>query len=133
MLVGLAACTGSSAEAPPRTTARTSFETPPNGERVFAAYRHTGDVSQKVTLPKGTRQVLFSLDCAGTQGHLKVELTSAGGAGVDCTPRKVGRGAHVMQSGDGSLLAREQTITITGPNDQEWSVTVDAGAQVGSN
>jgi hypothetical protein len=133
MLACMAACSGSSEKTPPRTTARTSFELAPKGEPVFAAYRQTGDLSQEVTLPKGSRNVLIRLDCAGTHGEVKVDLTSAGGAGAECTPREIGIGAAVRQSGDGSLLAREQTIKVTGPNDQEWSVAVYAGTKAESN
>ena len=131
ILVNLSGC--GSDEAPPRTTARTSFETSPYGERVFEDYRKTGTISQEVTLPKGSREVAVNMDCAGSQGRLKVDFATAGGAGIACTPKRTGRGGLVVLGGDGSLLDRRQTITITGPSDQQWSVAIDAGAKVTSN
>jgi len=131
-LLSLAGCGGSD-EPPPRTSSRSSFEASPHGERVFAAYHQTGVSSQKVTLPKGSRRVLIQMDCAGAKGEVSVELTSAGGAGAECTPHQGARAASVQLAGDGSLLDREQTITVTGPGTQEWSVAVDAGATVGAN
>lgn len=126
LVASLAACSGDEGSDPARTTARTSFEVNPQGERVFEAYRQTGTASKELTLPKGTMEVGVNLDCAGSQGTLEVELSTAGSAGVDCTTSSGRRGGIVNLAGDGSPLERKQTITITGPGDQEWSVAIDA-------
>jgi hypothetical protein len=130
--ISLVGC-GSEETQASRTKARVSLEANPYGERIYEAYRQVGDVSQMVKLPEGSRAVSVTLDCAGAEGHLDVTFTTAGGAGADCSPTASGRAALVALSGDGSLLERDQTMTITGPNDQEWSVAVDAGARVTSN
>lgn len=113
--------------------ARASFEANPYGERIFESYQQTGNYSREVTFPPGSREVAVTLDCAGAQGHLDVTFSTAGGAGVDCSPTARGRPGFVALGGDGSPLAPHQMMTITGPNDQQWSVAVDAGVRVTSN
>lgn len=130
-MLSLAGC-GSDAPPPPRTSARASFEANSYGERVFEAYRQTGVTTQVVILPAGSRAVGITLDCAGAQGQLEVTLSTAGGASIDCSPTGKGRPGFVSLSGDGSLLKRKQKMAITGPNSQQWSVAVDAGARVTS-
>lgn len=75
----------------------------------------------------------MNLDCVGNTGKLEVNFSAAGGAGIQCTDAANTEGGRVGLSGDGSLLPRNQTITITGPNDQPWSVAIDAGAKVTGN
>lgn len=131
ILASLVGCSGD--EEPARTTARTSLEINPYAERVFEAYRQTGDLTREVKLPEGSRAVGVVLDCAGSRGRLKVDFSTAGGAEMACTPKASGSPGRVALSGDGSLLKRDQTITITGPNDQQWSVAIDAGEKVTAN
>lgn len=128
VVVGLASC-GSDAP-PPRTEARAGFDMRPHSERVFAAYRQTGDRTVEVTFPAGSRGVDVRLDCAGARGRVDVSMSDAGGASAQCRPTSAGRPGFVSLQGDGSLLRRDQTVTITGPGDQQWSVAIDAFGKV---
>lgn len=132
VLVAAGGC-GSDEPQPPRVKARASFEANAQSERVFESYRQIGDYSGDVTLPEGSREVAVTLDCAGADGHLDVTFSTAGGAGVDCAATASGRPGLVALAGDGSPLDRHQTMRITGPKNQQWSVAVDAGANVTSD
>ena len=126
LLVAVAGC---SDEPGPRTTSRATLQASPYETRVFEAVQQTGDLTKTVTLPRGSRSVAIVLDCAGTTGELTVALTGVGAATSQCTPTVTGRGPLVVLSGDGTVLERRQTITVTAPGDQAWSAAVDAGAQ----
>lgn len=86
-------------------------------------------MSRDITLPEGTRELAIRLDCAGGKGEVSAGLSVSGGGGAPCeasTPKKVG---SVYLLGDGSLAKRKQTITVTAPPGQEWSVAIDAGTK----
>jgi hypothetical protein len=129
-LLLLAGACGSDEPQPPRITARSSFDATPHSERVFESYRQTGDYSRDITLPEGSQKIVVRMDCAGAEGHLDVTFSTAGGASGECTPTASGRPGFVALTADGSLIGRHQTMRITGPNSQQWSVAVDAGATV---
>lgn len=75
------------------------------------------------------------MDCAGTSGEVRVELSSAGGAAGKCRP-KATRPQFVANSGamsDTEDLGRDQNMTITAPAGVQWSVAVIAGPRVTAN
>lgn len=141
LVIGLSLATtagcsdGEKAEAPPRTQALATFEPFPYGTQVFSAYRQDGDLTRRITLPAGSRAVGIAMDCAGTSGEVRVQLSSAGGAAGKCRP-KATRPMFVANSDetpDAKDLKRDQTITVTAPEGAQWSVAVIAGPKVTAN
>jgi hypothetical protein len=129
----LVAC-GDDDPAVTRTAASASFDRgSPTAQRVFEAYRSVGVMTEELTFPRDSREIRVTMDCAGSQGDFWVEFETAGGAGVRCTSTRSAHDASVILAGDGSPVDRVQTVTITGPEDQQWSVAIDAAATLSNN
>lgn len=129
-VTSLAAC---GKDEPPRASALTSFEVNTRGDRVFAKFGQSGNLTEELTLPDRARAVGFNLDCVGSKGTLKVALSGIGGASLECPVQNAGKGAHAFLSGDGSKLDPAQTMTIEAEAGIKWSVAIDAGAKLTSN
>lgn len=121
----LSAC--SDDEPAPREHAVTSFgsEQPEGGTRIAEQLRRTGDFTEEVTVPDGTRDVWVLLDCVGPSGELDVALSKTGGGTAPCAtdagsgPGRVKLSGVVEQAGT-------RKLSVTAPNGAEWSFAVYA-------
>jgi hypothetical protein len=120
----LAACGGGS-DQPPRATAVKSFTLQSKSERVFEAYRQTGQVTKVATVSLPTTKFVVQVDCVGSHGKINVKFGTTGSVGSCSTKAGLGTSHILWVMHD--KLPKHVTVVVTTDPRNTWSVAVDAG------
>lgn len=120
----IAAC-GSEPDQPPRSLPAKSFTLQTHSERVFQAYRKTGEVKKVAAVSLSTKNFAVQVDCVGSHGKIDIKVGTTGSVGTCSTKSGLGK-ARILWILHEKFPKRVTVVVTTDPRNT-WSVAVDAG------